>query len=229
MNKKLVLIDFDGVILRNQHASNLIAKRAGLYTWHSLQSRQKKYHNFSVGLNESVDLCANLYKGYGHTLLGLKNLNLNTSLHDYNKYVYSDINYEKLVMHNNNMHDVHKLVNECNENNIPILMFSNSPKIWIENMLSCQPILFESIVDVRDTLHIKDDDDIFLKPNIEIYNLISKVFYNYNLIFIDDSVGNIKTSLSNPQWTNVLFGGINEKINNNLYLINSLEKTIEIF
>lgn len=224
MTKKLVLIDFDGVVLRNKAASSLVAKRAGLYTWHALQNRKNKYQNYSIGVSESLELCANLYKGYGHTLLGLKDLNISSSLKEYNDYVYSSINYDNLIIHNNHMHDVYQLTNFCNAIDVPILMFSNSPKLWIENMMACNRDLLDTLIDVRDTLHIQDDDATFLKPNKDIYDLISKVFYNYELIFVDDSACNIKAPLKNKQWKNVLFCDINDTISDRLYFINSLEK-----
>lgn len=132
--KKVVLLDYDGVVLRNQIANSVVAKKAGLFTRNVMSTHNKQI----VSLKSSEELCFNLYKGYGHTLLGLQAMGPQMSsvtLNQYNNFVYSHIDYDDLITHNNDMEDIKKLAKFCLQESIPIYMFSNSPKYWIENTL----------------------------------------------------------------------------------------------
>lgn len=222
--KKVMLLDYDGVVLRNNVANNLVAKRAGLYTRNVISIK----NNYMVDNQAAADMCFNLYKGFGHTLLGIHAVGIkdpNVCLKDYNNFVYSHIDYDELRLTNNDMQDVKKLVELCHEKGVSTYMFSNSPKIWIHETLGYkQKELARDIVDVRDILNVRDDDASMLKPQPTIYDLVDRMFADCDIIFVDDSACNFQYTLSRPNWTNVLLGGLNCKPNNKMHMINDLEK-----
>jgi FMN phosphatase YigB (HAD superfamily) len=225
--KKVLLLDYDGVVLRNNVANNLVSKRAGLYTRNIISIK----NNFIVDNKASNDLCFNLYKGYGHTLLGLNAVGLNeqnVSLKNYNNFVYSQIDYDELRLTNNDMNDVKQVVDFCQKKNINVYMFSNSPKYWIHQTLGKEKTLARYIIDIRDILNVSDNDTTMLKPKPAIYDLIDDMFKDTNIVFLDDSACNFECTLTRPNWTNVLYCGVNCKPSKNMQMINELDKIQEI-
>jgi FMN phosphatase YigB (HAD superfamily) len=225
--KRVLLLDYDGVVLRNNVANSLVSKRAGLYTRNVISIK----NNFMVDTKASSDLCFNLYKGYGHTLSGLNAVGINqpsVSLKNYNNFVYSCIDYEELQLTNNDMNDVKQVVDFCQKKNINLYMFSNSPKYWIHQTLGKEKELTRYIIDIRDVLNIRDDDATMLKPKPAIYDLIDEMFRDTNIVFLDDSACNFQSTLTRPNWTNVLYCQVNCKPSKNMQMINELHKIEEI-
>lgn len=226
--KKVVLVDFDGVILRNKQADVQVAKRAGIYTWRKINSI-KSHNQKLISPNQASDISYNLYKGYGHTLTGLKSIGVpNCHMKDYNKLVYDTIDYEKLRKYNNNFDDMRELINYCIEHHHEIYFFSNAPYRWMYNILKDNQDILSSVHDVRKVLDINEDDENYLKPYAHIYDKINSHFQKENIIFIDDNIGNFKPIINNITWTNILFCSSNKKINNRLYFVDDLVKMINI-
>jgi len=231
--KKVILFDFDGVILQSRSANSIIAKKASLYTWKQLvrhthkSNSHVKDHTHTVKDAESI--CANLYKSYGHTLLGLKAIGFeNAKLTDYNKYIYDDIDYTDLVKHNNNMDILYGVIDYCHINDISPYIFTNSPRKWVESMLSDHSSIVKDLPDVRSILSIDDTDETFLKPMNLVYDTIEKQFVNERLYFIDDNACNFQSTLKRKRWTHMLYCSVNKKISDNMYFINDLSQAIEI-
>lgn len=226
--KKVVLIDFDGVILRNKQADVQVAKRAGIYTWRKINSIKSHNHKL-ISPNQANDISYNLYKGYGHTLTGLKSIGVpNCHMKDYNKLVYDTIDYEKIRKYNNNFDDTRELINYCIEHRHEIYFFSNAPYRWIYNILKDSQDILSSVHDVRKVLDIHEDDEKYLKPYSQIYDKINSHFQKENIIFIDDNIGNFKPIINNITWTNILLCSGNKKIHNRLHFVDDLVKTISI-
>lgn len=226
MYKKVLLLDYDGIVLRNSIATNLITNRASYYTRNVISQK----NNYLIDSQASKDLCQNLYKGYGHTLLGLKAIGFNTlDLKHYNQYVYSHIDYDELIRTNNDMLDIQSIIDFCNDNNIQIYTYSNAPKIWIENTLKKNKNILNKLVDIRDVLHVRDDCEELLKPLPYIYDLIDKHFdKNTKFIFVDDSMYNLKYPLSKENWINVLYCGIDTIGSKNMLLIRDMKQLEQI-
>lgn len=226
--RKIVLVDFDGVVLRNKVADYHVAKRASIYTWKKINN-VKSHNHALVSPKQAESICYNLYKGYGHTLTGLKDIGIpNCDMKDYNKLVYDTMDYKKLRVTNNNFDDLRVLINYCHEHNHEIYFFSNAPYRWMLNILKDDPDIVSSVNDVRHILNIDEDDETYLKPYKPIYDKLNTHFYKDNIVFIDDNIGNMKPTISNIAWTNVLFCGINKKINNRLYFVNDLVDTLNV-
>jgi FMN phosphatase YigB (HAD superfamily) len=225
--KRVLLLDYDGVILRNSHANNLIAQRAGYYTRYVSSVHNK----FMVDAKVSQDLCYNLYKGFGHTLLGIDAVGFHhkdVSLKSYNGFVYSHVDYNELTNANNDMADVHSVFTTCKKNNIDVFVFSNSPKVWIQNTLKKQQHILHHVEDIRDVLGVDDDDALMLKPLPKIYDMIDDLFKEREIVFVDDSACNLQYTLTKSNWTNVLYCGLNCTTSKNMHMINNLARLHDI-
>jgi FMN phosphatase YigB (HAD superfamily) len=224
--KKVVLVDFDGVVLKNKVADAKVAKRAGIYTWNRLNNLRP--HNGLIGPKQGDDICFNLYKGYGHTLLGLKDIGIDSNMKDYNKVVYDTIDYSLVRESNNSFDEVRELINYCHECQYDIFMFSNAPYRWIENTLADDKDILLSMEDVRKVIGIDEDDDKFLKPQKHIYDVIDAYFNRENIVFVDDNIGNIRPVMDKLTWTNFVITTSNKKINNRLHFADGLHHVMEI-
>jgi FMN phosphatase YigB (HAD superfamily) len=226
--KKVVLVDFDGVVLKNKLADKSVAKRAGIYTWKKINNH-KPINNYNISPSQADDMCYNLYKGYGHTLTGLKHIGINDcNMKEYNKLIYDTIDYKKVCRENNNFDDMRILINYCHECQYEIFFFSNAPYRWMSNILKNDEDILSSVDDVRRVLGINEDDDNFIKPQSSIYDKINSHFNKENIVFIDDNIGNIKPVINNVTWTNIVFSSANKKINNRLFFADSLERVTDI-
>jgi FMN phosphatase YigB (HAD superfamily) len=224
--KKVLLLDYDGVVLRNRTASSLITKRAGLFT----QSVFTRKNNITITTKDASDLSYNLYKGYGHTLLGLNGIGLkNVLLKDYNNFVYSHIDYDELIMENNDMKDINHIVSTCKAQKIDVFFFSNAPRVWIYNTLKRNKYLSTNICDVRDILEISDNDCTFLKPKSEIYDALEERFKNNVIVFVDDNSYNMTYTINKNNWINVLYCGVNSDVSDNMYLTRDLKSLVKLF
>lgn len=213
--QKVLLLDFDGVLLKHSRSSFEISKRS--------QNFVRMTTNV-VNDNEARHLNANLYKNYGHTVLGLQRMGYKVSVADFNKYVYSGINYDELFtdFKRTNSQDIRsftELAKFCRSQKIPIYIFSNAPNEWCGTIMDMmlQNDTFYNFVDTSDEL----------KPSFVLYENVSYKFKGKKIVFVDDSFINFTNSFRNNQWTNVHYTSdkytIN-KNNNNLYTIDSLDK-----
>lgn len=232
--KKVVLVDFDGVVLKNKVADVKVAKRAGIYTWQQINKHRPKNQYYShsklISPSQGEELCYNLYKGYGHTVLGLKGIGVSgCNLKQFNKLVYDTLDYKVIRETNNNFDDVRKLINYCHECNYDMFLLSNAPMRWMSNILKNDEDILYSIQDIKKALEIDEDDERFLKPHNHIYDVIASTFIRENIVFIDDNIGNIKPVIDKLTWTNIVMSSVNKKINNRLYFVDSLENATDIF
>lgn len=230
MMKKVVLIDFDGVVLRNKIADAKVAKRAGIYTWKNINQHKSSQNCHRIlTLSQAEDVCYNLYKGYGHTVLGLQGIGLSQcNIKDFNRIVYDTLDYPTIRKSNNMFDDVRKLINYCHESHHDMFMFSNAPFRWMSNVLKDDEDILIAIEDIRKRLEIDENDERCLKPNQYIYDVITSSFPKENIVFVDDNINNIKPVMDKLTWTNILISTVNRKINNRLHLVDSLENVIDI-
>jgi hypothetical protein len=214
-----MLVDFDGVICKNRVASNRIIQKASLYTWMKMNTDKTP----PILMREAEDICGNLYKGFGHTVLGLKAIGINdVSLKEYNDYVYNNINYGELRTDLMDFSEIKSLSLFCVNNDIPIFLFTNAPKTWYCNILREHEDILENMTDIRDVIGVSDDDENHLKPYSVIYNAIENKFPTHKILFVDDSAMNFKSTLGSNNWTNIYYSPCNRKINNNTYMVDHL-------
>lgn len=224
--KKVLLLDFDGVVLKNKVADSKVAKRAGIYTWKSINNIRSKQDFISI--TQAEDICYNLYKGYGHTLCGLKDMGLDVNLKDYNDMIYKTIDYKVVRKTNNDMNDVRNLIQFCKNKRIEMFMFSNSPMAWMENTLENDTDIVHDIPDVRDILKISENDDLFLKPQSYIYDAIEKRFQDTKCIFVDDNISNFRYVMHNSCWKKIVCSTVNKKINNDMFIVDAIKGVLDV-
>lgn len=238
MNKAL-LLDFDGVVCKSKTAGAKVAKRAGIYTWKKLNApqltnkpSQSKFNDNEnmVSVSDAENICFNAYKGFGHTIIGLKALGFkDISLREYNQFVYNTIDYDKVRNEDlNDLTEVRKMIAECQDMNVQVYLFTNAPKIWYGNVLQEHGDILNKVIDIRDVLGTSEDDEVYLKPYSTIYRSIRNNFPNHKLYFVDDNVINMQHTLGVHNWINVLYCPVNKKVDDTSYMINDLAKISKV-
>jgi FMN phosphatase YigB (HAD superfamily) len=218
MNNKVLLLDFDGVILKSPNSNKIIANKANRFVKNFVNTSNK---NASI-INKY------LYKTFGHTAIGLQKLGYKTSIDEYNKFVYNDINYKLLFKnlkkdYNQDINDITNTIYYCNNNNIRMAIFSNSPSIWYSTALQymdIDPTLFD---------HIYMNNTI--KPDPKLFKSIEEKYRNYDkFYFVDDQFVNFSNTLLNNKWTNIMFDQYNIELPNyiNLKIIKNLTQINDI-
>lgn len=231
MSQKVLLLDYDGVVLRNHVADMSVAKRAGIFTWKTVNKKLSRGQK-PISVTQGNDLCYSLYKSYGHTVIGLKELGYDVRLSDYNRFVYSTINYTNVKAHNNPMYDTKRLIEGCKEKKIELMMFSNAPDMWFKNTMTGTDVneILSHIPDIREVLGISENDDSYLKPLKKIFDVISYEFYGKEIIFLDDNLMNMKHSMRNAQWKNIYVTSCNVCLSHkhNLHAVDSIDSAIDL-
>jgi hypothetical protein len=186
----LVLVDFDGVVLKNTKASKYVGARVSEY--------MKKV----TGVRDSqlIDILnKELYTSHGHTLLGLKKHNFTSPQVNYkcfNKFLYGDrTSYMDLHLTEEEKANWNKFTWEMKENNVKVRLFSNAGTEWMTHFIGYDEELFQ--------LHEWATHYQFLKPHKEIYDLITTMYPYSTYHFIDDKVANFQYTQSNPNWYNL--------------------------
>ena len=214
-----MLIDFDGVILRNHISSKFIINRCDNY----VQIKLNTHARHSKFVNE------NLYGTTGHTLHGLHKLGHNQySVKDFNDYVYGDIQYPSMFKDIRTTHaqDIQQFINLnewCKKNETKLFIFSNAPDEWCNNI--CK-LMSPKLDDIETTnLMLKNH---FLKPNQDAYTVLDYHLKRYKkIINIDDKLINLMPTIDNDRWTHYLFANnYKEKfpISHNLKVIQELNE-----
>lgn len=129
---KALLLDVDGVIIKNNRLLNNVATNITRYC-------AKKLH---LSPNDAVSVNKILYKEYGHSFRGLrKACGVISSLDDFNHKVYdTDLMFQlselsadyQQSMHS---HQLRELAVACKTKQIPIYVFSNAPFEWCHTAL----------------------------------------------------------------------------------------------
>lgn len=197
--RTVLLLDFDGVVLRSPATSRLIS------------SRCIKYVSMKTGVTDEVKarrLNEHLYTRYGHTVLGLQGVGFqNCSLEDFNAFVYDNIDYRHLIRHIDNDSnffgkDIDRL---CASGFYDVFIFSNARQDWVYGI--CSALNYPIHKRCRGVL---DVSDYFLKPQPSAYQLAHdmiepSVKAGSNVVFVDDSMLNILPLRSSMIWHPILF------------------------
>jgi len=193
-HNKVALVDFDGVIFRNNRVHSLIKKRINSYVGKVLKSEN------AIAVDRVNEY---LYNTYGHTLLGLERIvgkEQAGSLYQFNKFVYSDVNIDRDDYYDirRELHDWEVFVTKCKLNNVPIYIFSNAPKDWCLNFIEEETISGF----VGDNL---PTDSELLKPEMRIFEMVDTWFSDKTIFFVDDKIHNMKYTVNNDKWVNIVF------------------------
>jgi FMN phosphatase YigB (HAD superfamily) len=205
ISRKVVLFDVDGVLYKNKQIMVAIQRKISNYVKTRLSNEKR------ITLSEANQLSLNLYKRYGHTLLGLRSMysKLAFTIEDFNEYVYDDelINMLGTSLIGSKSSGLNEYVRMCqhNHSNVAFGIFSNAPLCW------CAPITSQYNLNVDNSLLYTSSHAIFdqrLKPDISLYNDVAAAILIDNeapIRYIDDSDVNIAAVASSPEWAQVKF------------------------
>lgn len=228
-NNRILLLDFDGVILRQKPVLQKVQQRIIDYV-------QLNVHKGYLHPEDAMRLNQDLYTRYGHTHIGMKKLFLPFSrLSDFNKFVYDPLFMNQLYMDavrttqvQEEMKDFKSWVKEFERTyDIPCYIFTNSPSHWCEQwLLRDTPgrTRVDGVVDIFGSNHslFESHADSLLKPNLVLYSrienhLLSKTHTEMceddsycvkdgQLIFVDDSLANLEPVVHLRKWLPIWFG-----------------------
>jgi FMN phosphatase YigB (HAD superfamily) len=187
---KLVL-DYDGVIFKNPHAMEAVSSRSAKFV--------SKKLNISYKGAKTVN--ATQYKVHGHTVKYLQHVGVDTTLEEYNEYVFNKFDWDNLSL--NIKDDDHEpiidvyLLNKLQQHQKCVL-FSNAPLMWVDKTLEALGTHTDILFDEVFSCETLDQ----LKPNMKVYEDIESHYPDDDLLFIDDSFLNINGlgSRWKPHW-----------------------------
>lgn len=195
---KSLLLDFDGVIFNNIRMNRIIQHRATLYL--------QNYTHMPYYVASKVN--AKLYKKYGHTVYLMKDLieyPENITMNDFNDYVYSSKVLDSISeeIDNDDIYTANQwsdTIQQFKDNDYKVKIFSNAPSKWIERCLNVLPGDMHSIF-----------DDCFCFDNLESLKPTEDSYFEVyenekKIIFVDDSIDNLKPTQEFENWYPVFFG-----------------------
>ena len=159
-----------------------------------------------------------LYKNFGHTVLGLKEIYQPTvTAKEFCEYVYNKdfINSMPQIEKDDSFHEakieVKKIIDKLNQKGIPFYVFSNASVEWCNVALNMMDIELElqNIIGCDSYIY---GDQMLLKPEKEAYIKIADHVYDMDghpyktqLIYIDDQMVNLKPIIDHPHWKAIWF------------------------
>jgi FMN phosphatase YigB (HAD superfamily) len=145
----------------------------------------------------STDINKSLYQSAGHTLLGLQKLGYETSLDDFNKYVYGGLDYSIL---RDDLSDLHKhdvevmktMKSMCADNGVDVYIFSNAPDVWCDTVSEA---LFSFTFPTTSSF----TNGLF-KPNPFTYTKVDQHLNSDRYFFVDDKIINFVNMPKTGKW-----------------------------
>lgn len=191
----VVLVDFDGVILKNARAGHYVKKRICSYIAKSTGIRDMK-------LIESFN--RELYTSHGHTLLGLHKHGFNVNLKDFNNYLYGDRQtYQYLELLPEELSSWNKFMSTMKDNGMSVKLFSNSGIEWMTHFIGYD----SSLLEFHDWLDSNYKEHMVynatLKPERNVYDLLMYKYPNEKYHFIDDKVTNFAYIDRDSRWIKI--------------------------
>jgi FMN phosphatase YigB (HAD superfamily) len=229
---KAIIADMDGVLFKHTALSKQVASRAISFV--------KKRINPYMSDRKARQINEVLYKNYGHTLIGLKELyDPTATIKDYCDYVYDndfinqmntipkdDIFYENAI-------EVKRFINRIRMQHIHFYIFSNASVEWCMTCMKMMDIDVDTfqVIGCNSEVHGKG---MSLKPYKESYvNLFNHVHdisgfeYKTQMIYIDDQMINLQPIINNPYWKTVWYDSKKEKVySDRLYCIQELSQLL---
>tara|TARA_Y100000389_G_scaffold109924_1_gene107044 strand:+ start:23333 stop:23974 length:642 start_codon:yes stop_codon:yes gene_type:complete len=188
-----ILLDFDGVVLKNKKVDSYITKKS---IEHVAVSR-------NISLDHAKQLNTKLYPKLGHTsLINTDIHSLSRSIKEYNNYVFNELDYSKIdrMLTKNDKSYVHKIFEIPNEQSIPLGIFTNAPLSW------CESVLMLCDIDINKEFSEKylfTSDNSFVKPLQISYDVVEKSMKNRHIFFIDDKKSNLEPIEDKNKWSGI--------------------------
>tara|TARA_Y100000996_G_C22477013_1_gene624594 strand:- start:140 stop:799 length:660 start_codon:yes stop_codon:yes gene_type:complete len=190
-----ILLDFDGIILRNENISKIIEEKSIDFVHKKLNkpySKSKRINKF-------------LYRTYGHTANGVAKYTSEKPedvVLDYNNFVFDNINYQDISSYltKEDKKRIDMLSHRSEISDHKFGLFTNAPLSWCENLFYH---LDEDLFNMIDYNKVFTSDEGVLKPNISVYKNIENNLDN-KIHFIDDSYINLLPVKDNKKWKTYL-------------------------
>ena len=229
---KEIVADMDGVLFKHTALSKQVASRAISFV--------KKRINPYMNDKKAKQINEVLYKNYGHTLIGLKELyDPSVTVKDYCDYVYDtdfinrmDTTPKDAIFYENAI-EVKRFIDRIKMQHIPFYIFSNASVEWCMNGMRMMDIDVEKIqvIGCNSEMH---GEGMSLKPYKESYiNLLNHVHdtsgfaYKTQIIYIDDQMVNLLPILNNPYWKTIWFNNNKQDVyTDRLYTIQELSQLL---
>lgn len=217
---KTLLLDFDGVILKNKVIERKLSRKIERYCGDTLKIDNKR---LSRKMNRE------LYLSSGHSLLGLKKIGVPQSLKQFNEKIYN-FNYNELYENitDENIEDIRKIIDLklfCQSQDISLKIWSNSPSQWCRSLINymTHELSGMEIVDNQNCIYL-------LKPEKDSYEYIEYKCRGDIIFFVDDKLSNFFNVLNNRKWVSIYYTSEEEceKNCNNMWTINDLSHIKDI-
>jgi len=193
----VLLLDFDGVVLRNKQLSLYQSRRSAKFL-------QKHTH---LPLATCIKLNNEYYPKYGHTVLMVNHIfRKNTTLEEYNEYVFdkhhlnrlNNLVCERSVDQIKGFKDV---FNTCAANDMDWAIFSNANINWVLHFSK-----LGGLEDVTDRKIIYPQTLDMLKPKKKAYDNIENIYSQCcTIVFVDDSSINLEEPEKRDNWIPIHF------------------------
>jgi len=201
-NRRVLLLDFDGVVVRNVHLARYQNRRSARFV--QLHTKME--------LNECERLNAKYYPRFGHTVTMLNEMfGKDVSLASYQEFVFckkamhdlDEFFYHKSRHHTREFGEVFEY---CASNDIACSIFTNAHPEWVSHFTALSglgmddtPVVFPETLDE-------------LKPNLAAYQKAAAILGGNggettgSYVFVDDSTINLDVAEKEFGWKPFLFG-----------------------
>ena len=211
---RVLLMDFDGVLLRHPAVLGRIQRRVVTYV-------QQNVKGGYLSETDAARVNRDLYGRYGHTHTGMKKLFLpHTRLSSFNAFVYDPVFLNELYKTYGKDPEVLSGIQQWNawfDDQLSsdagevdkVAIFTNSPAAWPTMWLDAAGLLnrFQEILG-SDHVLFEGREDSLLKPNKQLYMRLENYHDPHQMLyFVDDSPVNLEPLVHRPQWIPMLFDG----------------------
>lgn len=197
MASTMLLLDFDGVMLKNRHAEQYQLRRSAKFV--------QRVTHMNINVCEKVN--KKYYPVHGHTVLMVNNLfDKSVTLEDYNEFVFDKKQMSRLdnVLDADtfaHMSDFNKVIEYCELNNIQWKVFTNAHSSWVTHFTERL-----GVEGVSNDKIIFPSDLESLKPNALAYDKVENAHADVDqFIFVDDSKTNLVIPDERRQWIPITF------------------------
>lgn len=193
----LVLVDFDGVVLKNSKAVNYVQKKVVSYIQWNTGIKDRKVVE---ALNKE------LYTSHGHTVTGLRKHGFPGTLRDFNDYLYGNKDaFAGLALTSQERYDWDKFLFDMREDGKDVKLFSNSGIEWMIHFLGYDARLLE--------FHDITEGENMLKPEKSMYDSVMSLYPRDKYYFIDDKIVNFTEVQGDPRWVKLwMCTGVNGQL-----------------
>lgn len=191
-SKPQIVLDYDGVIMRSNKASSIIANKCDAFVGHITRNKSVQH---ARSLNQS------LFKTHGHTALGLRTLGYNVPIREFNKFVYGDLDYVALGLDESDF-DLEGLAEISREHKGRVHIYSNAPDSWVTDTMSFTEA-GKKLLDGVQILSMHEYDH--MKPEPVAFEYAAKKLGTENVYFVDDMLLNIQIASMVGGWHGVWY------------------------